>query len=316
MVLIVTPLLAQSPWKESLAYRFYESAASIADFRGARAYEREDLGDKPDNNLFRLTWWRAVVDETWTDGRWLGLGFGHDLAREFIQVYYAGGTDEFSARSPHNYLLTVFGRTGIVGLTLLLACLGMIAAQTWRAGRIATQHDTPDERFTLLVGAWGILISACFGVVLEGPMGAAIFWTLLGLANAEPVAAEVEGDALAASPAQVRTGTADAAAPAHPTLVGHSVHAGEGRIFELSLLANVAGVADPGTERFSSRFSPASARPATRQQLGDAPAGGDLRRNSSPPGGEPGSLSARPDREAISHPNRAFAFTPRPTSSP
>ena len=28
-----------------------------------------------------------------------------------------------------------------------------------------------------------IFISACFGVILEGPMGAAVFWTLLGLAN-------------------------------------------------------------------------------------------------------------------------------------
>jgi hypothetical protein len=28
-----------------------------------------------------------------------------------------------------------------------------------------------------------ILTSACFGVVLEGPMGAVVFWSVLGLAN-------------------------------------------------------------------------------------------------------------------------------------
>jgi hypothetical protein len=28
-----------------------------------------------------------------------------------------------------------------------------------------------------------LLVSACLGVFLEGPMGATIFWTILGLAN-------------------------------------------------------------------------------------------------------------------------------------
>jgi len=32
--------------------------------------------------------------------------------------------------------------------------------------------------------AWVILVSACFGAVLEGPMGAVIFWSALGLAAA------------------------------------------------------------------------------------------------------------------------------------
>jgi hypothetical protein len=36
----------------------------------------------------------------------------------------------------------------------------------------------------LWCAAWVILVSACFGVVLEGPMGAVVFWTILGLASA------------------------------------------------------------------------------------------------------------------------------------
>lgn len=190
--LLAAPLITQTSWKDSLAYRFYESATSITDFRGARAYTTDDLSDKPDNNLFRLTWWRAVVEETWAEGRWFGLGFGYDLAREFIRIYYGDNMEDFSARSPHNYLLTVFGRTGIVGLGLLLVALAVVAHKTWQVGRLGAENAVPDERFTLLLGAWGILVSSCFGVVLEGPMGAAVFWTLLGLANGSPAATAPE----------------------------------------------------------------------------------------------------------------------------
>jgi hypothetical protein len=36
-----------------------------------------------------------------------------------------------------------------------------------------------------------MFVCACFGVVLEGPMGAVIFWTLLGMASGiEPDLAE------------------------------------------------------------------------------------------------------------------------------
>jgi hypothetical protein len=194
LLLLAAPVLTQSPWKESLAYRFYETTASIADYRGARTYARTDLSDKPDNNLFRLTWWRAVAEETWTEGRWLGLGFGYDLSDQFTRIYYAEGSEEFSARSPHNYLLTIFGRSGLVGLGMFLLFLAATAVQTWRTGRQAAREEAPNVRFTLLIGVWGILISACFGVVLEGPMGASIFWTLLGLASAARQETEPAGE--------------------------------------------------------------------------------------------------------------------------
>ncbi len=182
--LFVAASLNQSDWKESLAYRFYESVASIGDVQGARSYDTADLADKPDNNLFRLAWWRAVLVETWADGRWLGLGFGYDLSGQFTRSYYFDNSDEFRARSPHNFPLTVFGRMGLVGLSILLICLGIMAARTRHAGRIAADAALPTAEFMVWVGAWGIFFSACFGVVLEGPMGASIFWTLLGLANA------------------------------------------------------------------------------------------------------------------------------------
>ncbi len=198
-VLISAPIVTQTPWKRGLAYRFVETATSITDISGTGTYS-VDLNDKPDNNLFRLTWWRSVVDETWAEGRWLGLGFGFNLSEQFVRIYYTEGSEEFSTRSPHNYLLTVFGRTGIVGLGLLLVCLAIVAMRTWQSGRTAARTGVPTERFALLVGSWGIFVSACFGVVLEGSMGAAIYWSLLGMANAPEPAAEAPTRAGAVAP--------------------------------------------------------------------------------------------------------------------
>jgi hypothetical protein len=47
-------------------------------------------------------------------------------------------------------------------------------------------RDPATRRVTLGLWAcvWTILVSACFGVVLEGPMGAVVFWSLLGILNA------------------------------------------------------------------------------------------------------------------------------------
>lgn len=162
-------------------YRGYESAASIVDFNRERTYQSEALGDKSDNNQFRLVWWRTVIAETLADGPTLGLGFGHDLASEFSRIYYADANDDFSARSPHNYLLSVLARTGVVGLTLMLLLIGVLARETWRARRTFSDNESI---LPLWLACWMIMITACFGVVLEGPMGAVVFWTTLGLANA------------------------------------------------------------------------------------------------------------------------------------
>ena len=195
LALLILAAVSVRPWTQSAAYRLYESAASTLDFKGTNSYESADLGDKSDNNQFRTTWWRMVIDETWERGRWLGLGFGYDLSDKFTRVYYADDSEEFTTRSPHNFLLTIFGRMGLLGLALLLALLVTIAGRTWRAGRDAAQGRTDGMVFALWLGGWGILTSACFGVVLEGPMGAVVFWTMLGLANATTIAEQEQQDA-------------------------------------------------------------------------------------------------------------------------
>jgi O-antigen ligase len=219
-VLTIQALVFGRGFTSTPLYRLYESVLSIGDYRSSRTYEA-DLGDKPDNNQFRLVWWRAVVDETWSDGRWLGLGYGHDLAGEFVRIYYADAAEDFSARSPHNFLLTVFGRMGLVGFSGFAMIIFLIARRTWRAGQYARANPEESEPLLLWLTGWMILSSACFGVVLEGPMGAMVFWTSLGLANArmvavraratEPAPVAESSEALPAPASDVRPGLHDSA---------------------------------------------------------------------------------------------------------
>ena len=53
-----------------------------------------------------------------------------------------------------------------------------MAVRIWQ-----TLHDPDHRGLGMWIGAWVVFVSACFGVVLEGPMGAVLFWVMLGAAN-------------------------------------------------------------------------------------------------------------------------------------
>ena len=150
---------------------------------GNRTYLSTDVEYKGDNNRFRLIWWRTIIDETIDGDPWFGLGFGHDLAAGFVRRYYPDSDEEFSARSPHCIFITLFGRTGVIGL---LAFLAIVAAMTRRTWAVLRAPHCDEDLVTLWLAPWIVLISACFGVVLEGPMGAVVFWTTLGMAAGYP----------------------------------------------------------------------------------------------------------------------------------
>jgi O-antigen ligase len=163
------------PLEKTPLFGVYERIISLADPSGARAYRGETTFNKGDNNLFRTTWWSTVIRETVESNPYVGLGFGHDLADRFVREYYPESAEEFAARSPHNILVTVFARMGAVGLVGLIAVLCVFARRTWQAVRRSAHESAP------WCAAWVMFVSACFGVVLEGPMGAVVFWCLLGL---------------------------------------------------------------------------------------------------------------------------------------
>jgi hypothetical protein len=79
---------------------------------------------------------------------------------------------------------------GVLGLAAFLALVAAMAMRTWRALR---NMDTLFTSGPWWCAAWVILVCACFGVVLEGPMGAVVFWTMLGVANARLNASTAPG---------------------------------------------------------------------------------------------------------------------------
>lgn len=181
--------LSAGPFSNSVLYRLYESVLSITDFDGTMPYQSVALGDKSDNNRFRAVWWESVIAETTETNPVFGRGFGADLAGRFLATYDAVSADDFSARSPHSFIITVYGRMGILGTVAVLGWILAMAAQTWRA-RTAADPDT----LGAWLAAWAIFISGCFGVVLESPMGAIVFWVVAGLAHSLTRAQRPETD--------------------------------------------------------------------------------------------------------------------------
>lgn len=177
VVILFAANVLKIPWEHTPVYGVYERVSSVVDVSGSRIYTSPDAASKGDNNRFRRIWWQAVFDETVHGNPYVGLGFGTDLADRFVREYYPESGEEFSTRSPHNVLLTIFARMGALGLVLFLGVLATMAVYTWRAVRAGAIEAAP------WCAAWVIAISACLGVVLEGPMGAVVFWILLGLAN-------------------------------------------------------------------------------------------------------------------------------------
>ncbi len=194
-------VLGNKNLRETAAYSTYEHVISIADIQGTGTYTNHESGDPGDNNRFRVVWWNAVIDETLADNPLFGLGFGHDMAARFLADYGLVADDDFSARSPHSMIVSVLGRMGLLGLLLWLTVTAGMAALT---RRIFRQGHL--DNLGLISVAWVLWISGCFGIVLEGPMGAVVFWTVLGLANAGSVAEEgpeIAGDAALSAPADL-----------------------------------------------------------------------------------------------------------------
>ncbi len=206
--LAIVAILAASgtaPWARQDLNRMVEKVASIVSVGGTSNYHGVEELYKSDNNQFRLVWWRTVADETWSQAPLFGLGFGHDLARDFIQTYDLAMDEDFTARSPHSVLVTTFGRMGAVGLAAFLAIIIAMAVSTWRT---VSDRATDAAAVGLWCAAWVILVSACFGVVLEGPMGAVVFWTTLGLAHGTTQEKTAASDPVPASRRQpARAGT-------------------------------------------------------------------------------------------------------------
>ena len=115
----------------------------------------------------------------------MGAGFGTDLTAP-LESQFGVQTDDRGrpVRSPHNILVTLFARTGVVGLGLWLAFQGTWFARIFHALRHARAVGLDDEADLLLWLAGYVLlvlVSATLGVVLEGPYGAIPYFLLVGM---------------------------------------------------------------------------------------------------------------------------------------
>jgi hypothetical protein len=140
-----------------------------------------------DTAAWRVAWWRALLNETLsnTQTTLVGAGFGADLTGP-LRAQFGVQTDESGrpVRSPHNILINLFARTGLVGLGLWLVMQWTWFVKVLRAighGRRAGMVEEADLLLWLFGYAVLILVSATLGVVLEGPYGAIPYFLVVGM---------------------------------------------------------------------------------------------------------------------------------------
>lgn len=151
---------------------------SMVDFTGDHEYSSDVGRLKSDNNRFRRELWQSFVDDTNEASPTFGRGFGYDFMARFEG---SASADQGGLRSAHNFYVTLYGRLGIIGTLVLLAITYQVAAAGIRAAVAVRRGEQPFADLAFWCGAWAILTSAVFGVVLEGPVGAIIFWLFLGI---------------------------------------------------------------------------------------------------------------------------------------
>ncbi|MDP0501261.1 MAG: O-antigen ligase family protein [Verrucomicrobiota bacterium JB022] len=174
---------AADDFRQTRVWSVYEHTLSLVDVGGDFHYTNRDARSSGDNNRFRLVWWETVLRETTQHAPITGLGFGYSLSSAFVEAYYHSELDNFTARSPHSVILTIYGRMGLLGLAAFgVICWGMLRG-TWRSVRLSRAQGSLHPTLRYWCWCWMLLSGAAFGVVLEGPMGAVLFWSILAFAT-------------------------------------------------------------------------------------------------------------------------------------
>lgn len=134
-------------------------------------FSNEEDGALTDNKLWRLAWWYKIVSDAQDPVIALkGVGPGPNLA-----LLGEVAVEDDSLRSPHNVSLTILARFGIPLLMVWLGWLYITVIRPLRSNRLSTFNRIVA---LVLVAAF---FNASFDVYLEGPMGAFLFWTMVGI---------------------------------------------------------------------------------------------------------------------------------------
>ncbi len=158
---------------------FIEKIESMVDVTGTLVPDTDFGQLKAENNNFRRTLWQSFFDETTAVSPVFGRGFGYDFLARYEDLYRLGEWQ--GLRSAHNFYVTLYGRMGILGVGLFLLITLQIIKDGIRAAIAVKAGVLPLADLSFWCGAWAILVAAVFGVVLEGPVGAIVFWLFLGV---------------------------------------------------------------------------------------------------------------------------------------
>ncbi|MDQ1029176.1 O-antigen ligase [Streptomyces umbrinus] len=121
--------------------------------------------------------WERVIRFTLDDPArvMIGVGFGPDFLKDADADVALGSKTYQGVRSPHNYLVTVFARLGLLGLIMIAALLAAVLAAAIR--ELRARHQPDELTFMCVFMVMSLLVIAMLGVVLESPFGAVpFFW--------------------------------------------------------------------------------------------------------------------------------------------
>lgn len=130
----------------------------------------------------RFQAWERVLDHTTDDSTRMltGVGFGPDFLADSGASAYLEGAVHQDVRSPHNFLIGTFARTGLVGVALVATVLLLAVRHSLRL--TSRREGAPDE-LRVLAGGYVLatLVTAAVGVTLETPFAAVPFYFFLGV---------------------------------------------------------------------------------------------------------------------------------------
>lgn len=138
----------------------------------------EYYGINADSNMYwRLNYWYYLISSTLQNDPIFGLGFARklfDISNDDLWWLIIGGTGDNTVveyiLGPHNSLIYIFARTGLIGFIIFVTFLSSMFRILWIDGRIG------------LISAFVIInVSMLLNVILESPIWALNYWLIMGL---------------------------------------------------------------------------------------------------------------------------------------
>lgn len=126
--------------------------------------------------------WARVIEQIGSDGgrATLGVGFGPNYLVDTGANRLLTGAVEDSVRSPHNFWIGTWARTGLIGLTITILLFIAGLRLTFLVIRSGRASDVDVIAILLVIP---LTVSATVGVIFESPFGAIpYFWAMGWLA--------------------------------------------------------------------------------------------------------------------------------------